>query len=87
MCVEYEFSEFVLDCSKEKLVEDVGIQGYFCMKRVARTYLYTDGDDLVEKKLNIQEKEGVTKNEGMGTRCNKNKERRQAWLQMQKERM
>lgn len=77
MCVEYEFNDFVLDCSEEKLIEDVGIKGYFYKVRVARAYLYTNGGDPVERKqLKTQGEEGTTKTEGMGTRCNKNKKRR-----------
>lgn len=45
--------------------------------RVAGTYLYTDGGDLVERKrLKTQKEERLTEDEGMGARCNKNKDRR-----------
>lgn len=65
---------------------DQGVRVY--KVRVARAYLHTNGDDLVERNtLKTQEEEGITKNGGMGTRCKKNKERRQVWLQMKKERV
>lgn len=35
---------------EEKLAEDVGIKGYFYKTRDAETFLYLDGDDLVERK-------------------------------------
>lgn len=51
---------------EEKLAEDVGIKGYFYKMRAAETFLYPDGDDLIErKKLKNQKEEGVTK--GMNT--------------------
>lgn len=41
---------------------DAGIKGHFYKMRAAETYLYPDGDDLVEKKtLENQEEEGITK--------------------------
>lgn len=53
---------------EEKLVEDVGIQGYFPKMRVAGTHLYTDGDNPVgRKKLNTREAEGITQDEGTST--------------------
>lgn len=45
---------------EEKLAEDVGLKGYFYKMRAAETFLYPDGDDLVErKKLKNQKEEGV----------------------------
>lgn len=39
------------------------IKGYFCKVRVAGTYLYTDEDDPVERKLKTQEEKGITEDE------------------------
>lgn len=64
---------------EERLAVDAGIKGHFYKMRAAETYLYPDGDDLVEKKtLRNQEEEGLTK--GLSTCWNMNEERKRTWL-------